>query len=168
MIKKPEAPTLADFLRYDHEGINKKYKALADYKEKVFNSLANEFKTADAYELAIKLAEKYHEPFKIVEKQGRKKKWTPKLEAQLAVCVDIRFEDENPRSVTDEIEWLLSSTVWGRFSKRGNESEVMGNENFRKHYDSGRKNDDYAIQKELFEKDPDAWLKKLQENLIKG
>jgi hypothetical protein len=90
------------------------------------------------------------------------------LEAQLGVCVDIRLDDKNPRSITDEIEWLLNSTVWGRFSKQGNESAVTGKENFRKRYDSGRKNDEYKIQKELFEQDPDLWLKKLQENLVKG
>jgi len=83
MIKKPKAPTLADFLRYDHESINKKYKALADYKAVVFNSLADQFKTADAYELVIKLAEKYHDPFKINKKQGRKKNGRPCLKPSL-------------------------------------------------------------------------------------
>ena len=98
MIKKPEAPTLADFLRADQGKIDHKYKALADYKQKVFNQLVKDFKTGDAFELAIRLAEKYHEPFKINEKQGRKKKWTPKIEAMLAVFIELRLEEDNPRN----------------------------------------------------------------------
>ena len=139
MIKKPQAPTLADFLRADQEKIDQKYKALADYKQKVFNELAKEFKTEDAYELAIRLAEKYHEPFQRKEKQGRKKKWTPQIEAMLAVCVDFREEDDEPSSITDEIDWLLDATLWSKFSKKGNEIEVIGTDNLRKHYNAGKK-----------------------------
>lgn len=168
MIKKPEAPTLADFLRADQDKIDQRYKALANYKQKVFEALVQEFKTADAYELAILLAEKYHEPFKIVEKQGRKKKWTPQLEAMLAVCVDFRDEDDKPPSITDEIDWLLNATLWSQFSKKGNETEVLGTENFRKHYNAGKRSVEYAIEKELFEKDRNAWIRRMQKALLKG
>jgi len=168
MIKKPQAPTLADFLRADQEKIDQKYKALADYKQKVFNELAKEFKTEDAYELAIRLAEKYHEPFQRKEKQGRKKKWTPQIEAMLAVCVDFREEDDEPSSITHEIDWLLDATLWSKFSKKGNEIEVIGTDNLRKHYNAGKKSVEYKIEKERFNKDRDVWIQRLQKALLKG
>jgi len=168
MIKKPEVPTIADFLRADQGKIDQKYKALAEYKEKVFQSIAKELSTENSYELVIRLAEMYHYPFKIIEKQGRKKKWTPQLEAMLAVCIDFRDEDDEPPSITDEIDWLLDATLWSKFSKKGNETEVMGTENFRKHYNAGKKSIEYKIEKERFNKDPDAWIKRLQKTLIKG
>lgn len=168
MIKKPTAPTIADFLRADKGKIDQKYKALAEYKEKVFQFIAKDFGTEDSYELVIRLAEKYHEPFKIIEKQGRKKKWTAQLEAMLAVCVDFRLEDDKPPSITDEIDWLLNDTLWSKFSKRGNEVEVTGAENFRKHYNAGKKSVEYEIEKERFNQDPDAWIKRLEKTLFEG
>jgi hypothetical protein len=168
MIKKPKAPTIADFLRADQEKIDQKYKALAEYKEKVFQSIAKEFGTENSYELVIRLAEMHHEPFKIIEKQGRKKKWTSQLEAMLAVCVDFRLEDDKPPSITDEIDWLLNATLWSKFSKKGNETEVIGTENFRKHYNAGRKSVEYEIEKERFNKDRDAWIKRLEKILFTG
>lgn len=168
MIKKPQAPSIADFLRADQTKIDEKYKVLAKYKEKVFGHISKEFGTDDAYELVILMAEKYHQPFQITEKQGRKKKWTPQLEAMLAICVDFRLEDDKPPSVLEEIDWLLNSTLWSKFSKKGNETEVVGTENFRKHYNAGKKSIEYEIEKERFNKDPDAWLKRMQNTLIKG
>jgi len=168
MIKKPQAPTLADFLRADQRKIDQKYKALAEYKEKVFQSIAKEFGTENSYELVIHLAEMYHEPFQKTEKQGRKKKWTPQLEAMLAVCVDFREEDDEPSSITDEIDWLLEATLWSKFSKKGNKIEVMGVDNFRKHYNAGKKSVEYEIEKERFNKDRDVWIQRLQKALLKG
>ena len=110
----------------------------------------------------------YHEPFQRTEKQGRKKKWTPQLEAMLAVCVDFREEDDDPSSITDEIDWLLDATLWSNFSKKGNEREVMGTVNFRKHYNAGKKSVEYEIEKERFNKDRDVWIQRLQKALLKG
>lgn len=168
MIKKPKAPTIADFLRADQGKIDQKFKALAEYKEKVFQSIAKEFGTENSYELVIHLAEMYHEPFKRTETQGRKKKWTSQLEAMLAVCVDFRLEDDKQPSITDEIDWLLDATLWSKFSKKGNKVEVIGTLNFRKHYNAGKKCVEYEIEKERFNNDPDAWIKRLQKTLLEG
>ena len=165
MIKKPQAPTLADFLRADQEKIDQKYKALADYKQKVFNELAKEFKTEDAYELAIRLAEKYHLPFKISEKQGRKKKWTPKIEAMLAVFIELRLEEENPRSIDDDIMKILTWEPWKKFAEKGNKQEVLNFENFRKRHNAGKKGDLFEIEMNAYRSDPDAWMTKLIKNL---
>jgi hypothetical protein len=168
MIKKPNEPTIADFLRGNEKQIKQKWDAVNEYKTKVFEGIAKDFGTDNSYELVIHLAEKYHEPYRRNAKQGRKSKWTPQLEAMLAVCVDIRLEDEKPPSVTDEIDWLLDATLWRKFSKKGNETEVRGTENFRKHYNAGKKNIAYEIEKELFEKDRDAWIKRMKKTLLIG
>jgi hypothetical protein len=168
MINKPISPTLADFLRGNQKLIDQKYKAVAEYKQTVFEAVSKEFGTSDAEELVIRLAEKYHEPFKIIKKQGRKKKWTSTMEAMLAVCVDIRFDDDKPPSIDDEIQFLLNATVWSKFSQKGNQREVLGNENFRKHYDAGKKSMDYEVEMALFNSDPDAWIARMKEIVSKG
>jgi len=165
MIKKPEVPTLADFLRADQNKIDQKYKALDDYKQKVFNQLVKDFKTGDAFELAIRLAEKYHEPFKINEKQGRKKKWTPKIEAMLAVFIQLRLEEDRPRSIDDDIMEILTWEPWKQFAEKGNKQEVLSLESFRKRYDTGKRSELFEIEMDAYKKDPDAWMARLIKNL---
>lgn len=168
MIKKPSEPTIADFLRGNEEVIKQKWDAVNEYKAKVFDGISKDFGTDNSYELVIRMAEKYYDSYRRNEKQGRKTKWTPQLEAMLAVCVDIRLEDEKPPSITDEIDWLLDTTLWNRFSKKGNGTEVQGTENFRKHYNAGKKSMEYKIEKERFEQDRDEWIRRMQKTLTEG
>ena len=168
MIKKPISPTLADFVRGDKEIIDQKYKAVAEYRKQLLDAISKEFGTSNTEDLAIALAEKYHPSFKIIQKQGRKKKWTSTLEAMLAVCVDMRFIDEKPPSVEDEIQFLLNSTVWSKFSQKGNKREVLGDESFRRHYDAGKKSMEYEVEMARFNADNDAWIVRMQKEVSKG
>jgi hypothetical protein len=165
MIKKPKSPTLADYVRGNEEIINQKWQEIKDYKKEVFDVIAKELETDDAYELVIRLAEKYYEPFKINEKQGRKKKWTPQIEVMLAVLVELRKDDEKPSSVMDEIDWLLSLQSWNDFAQRGNKKDVDGLEMFRKAYESGRKNSLFQYEMDSYKENPKKWLAKLVQEL---
>jgi len=162
MIKKPSGLSLADFVRGNQEIINEKSKAVADYKAKVYASIAKEFSTENPLELVIILAEKYHEPFKINQTQGRKRKWTPEIEAMLAVFIELRLDQENPRSIDEDIEYLLSKTAWADFAKKGNKRQTFGNEAFRKRYDAGRKSIQFEIEMAKVNADRNAWAKRLK------
>lgn len=167
MIKKPTGPSIADFLRGNKEIINQKSEALADYKAKVYTSIAKEFGTDNPIELVIVLAEKYHEPFKINQTQGRKRKWTPELKAMLAVFIELRLEEKNPRTIDEDIEWSLANTIWGDFARKGNKQDTstFGHEAFRKSYNEGKKSDLFELEKYLLAKDQQAWIARLKKYL---
>ena len=124
MIKKPKYPTLADYVRGNQDIINAKMEATSEYKTKVFNAIAKEFGTESPLELIIQLAEKYHEPYRRNQQQGRKLKWTAEIEAMLAVFIELRLEQKNHATVTDDIDWLIDNTAWGNFARRGNIKET--------------------------------------------
>lgn len=170
MIKKPLKPTLPDYLRSSREVIDQQWQKVVDYNHLVFNGVAKDFKTDDAYELVIRLAEKYHDPYKQNQKQGRKSKWTPQIDRMLAVMVETRLEDESPRSSAEEIEWLLTLKLVKDFVQSGNKQEVDGFETLRKHYESGKKSEFFEYEMELYKADPSAWAanfaKILTKNLI--
>ena len=161
MIKKPNPPTPADYVRGNEEIINQKWKAVSDYRKKLFDTVSKEFDTTDAEELVILLTEKYHENLSQNEKQGRKKKWTPQIEVMLAVLVELRKDDEKPPSAIDEIEWLLSLQSWNDFAQRGNKKDVDGLEMFRKRYESGKKNPLFQYEMDSYKENPKEWLAKL-------
>lgn len=160
MIKKPKSPTLADALR-GQEVVDRMHQAVREYKEKVFNGVAKDFDTNNAYELVIRLAEKYHEPYKQNQTQGRKPKWTPKIEVMLAVFIELRLEEANPKSIDEDILEILTWEPWKQFLTKGNKKEVLGLETFRTHYDAGKKSDLFMYEMESYRSDPGAWMRKL-------
>lgn len=167
MIKKPEEPTLADYVRGNEEVIKEKWQAVHEYKKKVFDGTSKDFETDNAFELVIRMAEKYHEPFRQKEKQGRKPKWTPQIELMLAVLIELRRDDEKKTSVEDEIEWILSLPAWGNFAQKGNEKSVDGFEVFKKRYQSGLKDSQFQLELDSYRENPKEWLARLVK-LIKG
>lgn len=165
MIKKPDSPTLADYVRGNEEIINQKWQAVSDYRKKLFDTVAKEFDTTDAEELVILLTEKYHQDLHQNEKQGRKKKWTPQIEVMLAVLVELRKEDAKPSSAINEIEWLLSLQSWSDFAQKDNKKDVDGLEMFRKRYESGKKNTLFQYEMDAYKENPKEWLTKLAQAL---
>jgi len=168
MIKKPKYPTLADYVRGNQDIINAKMEATSEYKTKVFNAIAKEFGTESPLELIIQLAEKYHEPYRRNQQQGRKLKWTAEIEAMLAVFIELRLEQKNHATVTDDIDWLIDNTAWGNFARRGNikETTSAGQHAFRKHYNAGKKSPQFQIEMELLNENQDAWVGRLKKYLL--
>lgn len=161
MIKKPNSPSLADYVRGNEEIINQKWQAVNDYKKKVFEGVVKDFETDDAYELVIRLAERYHEPYKRNETQGRKLKWTPQIEVMLAVLVELRMEEKKPPNIDDEIDWILSLPVWGNFAQRGNKKSVDGFEVFKDRRKSGLKSPLFQVEMDSYRENPNEWLARL-------
>ncbi len=168
MIKKPLDPTLPDYLLSSRVEIDQRWQKVADYKNLVFDGVAKDFGTDNAYELVIRLAEKYHEPYKQNQRQGRKPKWTPQIDCMLAALVETRLDDASPRSSAEEIEWLLTLKLFKDFVQSGNKQEIEGFETIRKHYEAGKKSEFLEYEMELYRADPSAWVAKFAEILTKN
>ena len=165
MIKKPESPNLADYVRGNEEIINQKWQAVANYRKKLFDAVAEEFATTSAEELVILLTEKYHPDLRQNQKQGRKKKWTPKIEVMLAVFIQLRLEEGGASSIDDDIMKILTWEPWKQFAEKGNKQEVLSLDTFRKHQDAGKKSDLFQFEMDAYRKDPVAWMAELVKNL---
>jgi len=133
MIKKPEAPTLADHVRGDMEVINRKILAQKEYKKYIFSKLVKEFGTASLDELLFCVVEKYHTTLKNKNRRGVKQQWSNILGAIIKVEVDARrAKGISLKAVIRELE---REPVWAEFIKNSEEQ-------FRKIYK--QKHDEFA------------------------
>jgi hypothetical protein len=90
MIKKPETPTLADYVRGNKEIINRKIKAKKEYEEYILSYLLKEFGTASLGELLFCVVEKHHKTLKNKHQRGVRQQWSSLLGAMIKVEVDSR------------------------------------------------------------------------------
>jgi hypothetical protein len=90
MIKKPEAPTQADYVRGNKDVIRRKIQEQKEYEEYVLSKLVKEFGTASLGELLFCVVEKYHKTLKSKHQRGVKQQWNSLLVAMIKVEVDTR------------------------------------------------------------------------------
>jgi len=135
MIKKPEAPTLADHVRGDMEVINRKILAQKEYKKYIFSKLIKEFGTASLEELLFCVVEKYHETLKNKHQRGVKQQWSNLLGAIIKVEVDAR----RTKGITLKavIHQLKQEPLWSHFI-------INSEDQFRKIYK--KKHDEFACK----------------------
>jgi len=147
MIKKPEAPNLADHVRGDMEVINRKILAQKEYKKYIFSKLVNEFGIASLEELLFCVVEKYHETLKNRHQRGVKQQWSNLLGAIIKVEVDARrTKGITLKSVIRELE---REPLWSKFI-------INSEDQFRKIYK--KKHDEFTCKYlRMIRKSDDEW-----------
>lgn len=167
MIAKPKPPALADYVRGDREIINQKWQAVSDYKKIVFESVAKDLGETDAYELVIRLAEKYHKPFKVNQTRGPKKKWTTELQNMVAALIELRYSESPKRNVDEDIERFLEIPYFQEFamSHIPEGSVNTGHEAIKAIHKQNKSNPLCKIEMAKYIEDPDLWAKRFA-NLI--
>ncbi len=104
MNKKPEAPSLADYVR-GQDAVDKKKMAQKQYQEHILTELVKEFGTASIGELLFSVVEKYHSKLKIKHAKGVKQQWSQLLGAIIKVEVDARRSSKPTlKAVIHELE----------------------------------------------------------------
>jgi len=135
MIKKPEAPALADYVRGNKEIISKKKQAQKEYEEYILSNLLKEFGTASIGELLFCVVEKYHKTLKNKSQRGVRQQWSSLLGAMIKVEVDARRA--GGASLKTVIYELAKEPLWNSFV-------LNSEEQFRKIYK--QKHDEFACR----------------------
>lgn len=147
MIKKPEAPTLADYVRGNKEAISRKIQVQKEYETFILSKLIKEFGTASLEELLFCVVEKYHKTLKNKHQRGVKQQWSNLLGAIIKVEVDAR----RSKGITLKavIRELKQEPLWSQF--------ILNSEDqFRKIYK--KKHDEFACKYvRIIRKSDDEW-----------
>jgi hypothetical protein len=147
MIKKPDAPTLADYVRGNKEAISRKIQAQKEYETFIFSKLIKEFGTASLEELLFYVVEKYHKTLKDKHQRGVKQQWSNLLGAIIKVEVDARrTKGITLKSVIRELE---REPLWSQFI-------INSEDQFRKIYK--KKHDEFTCKHlRMIRKSDDEW-----------
>ena len=164
MKKNSNATILAKLLR-DYPKIQAQKNT--EYKLKIFQKMAQEADTEQALDIIVYLYENHHKEFARPKKPGRKLKWTPEIQAMLAVYIETRKDKYPKRSIDKEIEELLKYKIWKNFAQKGVSTPLPtnGHTTFRENYKKGKGSKLFEKEMNLLNQDLNIWVERLIRNI---